>query len=708
MNRAGAFERRRQQMRDRLRRAGEAGLRPPASELPPGLTPADEQALLESLWQRGEAVEEDGLWRTPEAAGFTVGHLMLRDDEHRVRVDRGDDLVVAPDDLAEALEGDTVLVRPLPEGRRRSGQSGLRRGRIEEILDSPYDRLVGRLESDGSGRRLLPFDFKLALEPAVPDADDGLVDHWVEAALVDAGTAQVERDLGAAEAPGTATAVVIAQFEIPEFFPAEVEAAAEGLGTEPRREDLAGREDLRDLCTFTIDGESTRDFDDALSLEYAADGWRLGVHIADVAHYVPEGGVLDREAYRRGTSVYFPGRVVPMLPAALSDGLCSLRPEVDRLTRTVFLTLDSGGRVRRAEVRRSVIRSRHRLTYRQVTAALEGREELPANLLAVLRSLREVTEGLQRRRAERGSLDFDLPSSELRLDAAGETVDVTAGERTVAHRMIEEAMVAANEAVARYLRDQGVAGLYRTHEAPLRENLEDLRAVLENLGIPFPQEAPGSLDFAELLAAVAGTQREDFISTLVRRALPQAAYRREHGGHFALASTAYTHFTSPIRRYPDLEVHRTLDRIEGRAGGEGEEPAERAERLIFVADHCTAMERRAAMAERTLSQWKRVRFLADRTGERFSGRITGVQPFGLFIELDRYQVSGLAPISALGKDYFRFEPEGHRMVGAERGKSFQLGASIEVELTDIDPRRRGLLLAVREPERRRSGRRDRR
>ena len=460
---------------------------------------------------------------------------------------------------------------------------------------------MGTLQAGPAGVRgrskrrwLLPFDSRMSVDLPVEGAGEVPEGTYVVAAVEarrggGEPRARLVEVLGDLATPGVDVEVVLRHYGIPERFPEEALAAAAGLPEAPGGEDWRGREDLRGQVVVTIDGESARDFDDAVSIERVSEGFRLGVHIADVGHYVAAGGALDREAYRRGTSVYYPERVVPMLPEALSNGLCSLRPGVPRLTMSAFLDVDRAGMVTRRRFASTVIQSARRLTYNEVRRVLEEpRPEDAAEygpVLGALREMRELTAVLHGVRERRGSLDFDLPEGSVELDTDGIVVGVLAYERNIAHRLIEEFMIAANEAVAYELVRMGVPALYRVDDAPSRERLEDLRAQLAPLGIAikgdFDALPPAVLQ--GVLRQVEGRPEEELVSAMVLRTLQRAVYSPECRGHYALASSWYTHFTSPIRRYPDLVVHRQLKallRAAGAPGGSGAPgsaaPAERA------------------------------------------------------------------------------------------------------------------------------------
>lgn len=607
---------------------------------------------------------------------------------------------------------------------------------------------MGTLERDARDRRwLVPFDPRLDLELEVEGAAAVPPGHFVEvevarapgsgrdlrgvptgqnrpvgAATAGGGGASRRRRpraglvavLGDPETPGVDVEVVLRHYDIREPFPPEVLDQAAAFPDHPPAADWAGREDLRERVVVTIDGASARDFDDAVSIERLAGGvFRLGVHIADVAHYVREGSALDHEAYRRGTSVYYPERAIPMLPEALSNGLCSLGPQVPRLTVSVFLDIDRDGRVLARRFAETVIRSHRRLTYDEVRALLEApKPEAAAAYGAVLPALREMHHLmaiLHHARARRGSIDFDLPEGNVELGTDGSVVGILPAERHVAHRLIEEFMIAANEAVAGELVSRRSPGLFRVHDAPDVERLQELAETLRPFGIELPAELdalhPTALQ--QVLRHAAGRPEEELVTTLLLRTMQRAYYSPDCLGHYALATPYYTHFTSPIRRYPDLVVHRRLKALlHGRAELEAER-GRLGERLPVIARANSNAERRAEQSERDLLQWKKVRFLAGRAGERFRGRITGVQAFGFFVQLDGLHVDGLVPIRTLGDDFYIHEPGAHRLVGERQGRVFQLADAVEVELLGADLRHRGLDLQVvgMPPPRPRSARR---
>ncbi len=696
---------------ERLERAGGKGV--PEAEilgsLPAGVAAAEARTALRQLAATGQAVEWNRRWIALRHTEWVVGVVELLESGDallRSGARREAGFYIAKRYLKSAGDGDLVMVKRL-KGRTAAGGRRLPEASVVLVLDRRFKQAVGTLDL-GTGRRwLVPYDSRSAPEIEVADAADVLEDQWV-VVEVEPGDGRggsprgrVVEVLGNIESPGVDVAVVLRHYQIPEEFPLAVLAAADALPADPGPADWRGREDLRGRPTVTIDGESARDFDDAISLERLAGGhFRLGVHIADVAHYVADGSALDLEAYRRGTSVYYPERAIPMLPERLSNGLCSLRPRVPRLAMSVFLDLGRDGQVLARRFAETVIESSRRLTYNEVRRVLEEPRLQDAAeygvLLPLLHDMRELMQILNRGRMARGSMDFDLPEGDVILDTDGNTVGIKPGERNVAHRIVEEFMIAANEAVAWQLESHEVSALHRVHDPPTRERLEELREMLRALGIALRGDLgnlhPGALQ--EVLEKVKGRPEEAFVSAVVLRSVQRAVYSPEARGHYALAARYYLHFTSPIRRYPDLLAHRRLKAL---LRGVAEPEAERAllaERLPVMAEHTSSTERRAEQSERDLLQWKKVRFLESRVGETFRGRVTGVQPFGLFVQLEELFVDGLVPVRTMADDYYVYEPEAHRLSGERSGRRFQLADLVEVLLVAVDHRHRGLDLKI--------------
>lgn len=583
--------------------------------------------------------------------------------------------------------------------------------RSSKPAGQPPSQLVGRFERDRLGQAyVVPFDRKasddiLIARGSTGDAEPGVmvvVRITRQAAAGQPPRGDVVEVLGPIDEPGVDTEIILRKHGIPDDHGPEALAEAARIDAVVGPGDIAGRTDFRDRPTVTIDGEHARDFDDAISIERLANGhYRLGVHIADVAHYVREGSALDREAYERGTSVYFPERAVHMFPETLATGVCSLNPRVDRLVQSCVMDVSASGEVVRHEMHDGVIRSAERMTYTDVDAILTGADAAArvryAPLVPMFELMGELFRILNRRRRDRGSVDFDLPKPEVILDTEGLVADIVPSERNLAHRLIEEFMLLANETVAGHLEEAGMPTLYRIHEVPDALKVEEFDAFVRALG--FALDAPPNRvqpkHFQALVQQIKGSPVERPIAFLMLRTMQKARYDSLNMGHFGLAAPSYTHFTSPIRRYPDLVVHRRLRELRlTRVTAERREALEVA--LPEVGRHTSERERRADEAERELVQWKKVRFMADKVGEAFDGYITGVTHFGLFVELVEHYVEGLAHISTLGDDYYRFTEGSHALVGERTHRMFRLGDHVRVRIVRVDLERRMIDLAVEE------------
>jgi ribonuclease R len=665
---------------------------------------------LDGLERQGEIARVRGeKYSAIEYSGLVAGRITVRPEGFGfVLVEGGEDLFVPRTGMHGAMDGDVVLAREerARSASRRGRDAERRSGVVLRVLDRARERVVGRFETQDGRKIVLPYDPRI---DAVIRIAEGRGHHAREGEIVEVRLTAfpdarrvahgvVEERLGFLGEPGVDVEIVLRSHNLPPRFPEPVVKEAERFPGEVRTEDLLGRRDFRDRRIVTIDGETARDFDDAVEVEETATGFRLGVHIADVSHYVEEGSALDDEARSRGTSVYFPGRVLPMLPEHLSNGLCSLNPGVDRLVLSAILDLDAGGRVRGVELVKGVIRSAHRMTYTEVARLLEQRpnsedERAYGLFLEDFRTMRQVAALLRRRRESRGSIDFDLPDADVVLDDAGLVVGIVPESRNVAHRLIEEFMLAANEAVARKLLFAKQPAIYRVHDRPDPDRLVDLREVLESFGYHLKgdlAELPPS-EFQRVLAEIEGKPEERLLHDLLLRAQRKALYSEECRGHYALAAPYYCHFTSPIRRYPDLVVHRQLSRLlaEGRpVAAKVFEAVE--DRLREVASHSSERERRAEQAERESLLWKKIVFMRDKLQREFDAYVTGVASFGLFVTLKDFFVEGLVPVSALGADFFAYEEKLHRLRGRSGGRVFRLGDSIRVRLVAIDEVRRRL------------------
>jgi ribonuclease R len=623
----------------------------------------------------------------PEGYGFVSP---LDGDGGRER-----DLFVPPQYTMGAIDGDVVRARPV------RGRDGRMAGEVIEIVERRRQLALGIYQSRGKATWVIPHDRTLAENIAVPrhaKARDGemvkvrlrrdrpgpLSGEIVEL-LGDRGDPRFEV-LASAYAEGFSDA-----------FDAATSIAAGSVPDRVLPEEIGARRDLRHLPLVTIDGEDARDFDDAVHVSRTSSGYRLVVAIADVAHYVRRGGPLDREALRRATSVYFPGMVLPMLPERLSNGICSLNPDVDRLCMVCDLALDKEGRPLQADIYDAVMRSHARLTYTRVAAALEGTPEPELRpLLDDLRVAHELAKKLTAQRKSRGSIDFDLPEAKIILDSEGQVAEIARRPRNDAHRLVEEFMLAANEAVARFFDVRGLPTVYRIHGSPDEEKLEAFAALARSHGFTLPAGdalTPSALN--QFLKAVEGKPAQKALNSLLLRAMMQAQYSPENIGHYGLAAPHYLHFTSPIRRYPDLIVHRLLKEHWARGGrplGQHERDEQEAS-LAGVATQCSERERAAMKAERDVDAFYAALFMQDKVGEKYAAVVSGVAEFGLFCELAGVFVEGLVPKETLG-EAVELDKERQRLVVGRSGKSFSVGDALRVEVASVDPARRRITLAI--------------
>jgi ribonuclease R len=486
--------------------------------------------------------------------------------------------------------------------------------------------------------------------------------------------------------PGMETDIAIRTHSIPVDWPDEVAQQISAIKSEVAESDKQGRVDLRQLPLVTIDGADARDFDDAVYCESKPKGWRLLVCIADVSHYVEPGSALDSEARKRGNSVYFPDRVVPMLPEMLSNGLCSINPQVDRLCMTCELYIDNSGKVTRSKFFSAVMRSHARLIYDDVAAMLEGDSKLcqkHAKLLPHLHDLYQLYQVLLEQRTSRGAIDFDTTETRIEFNELKRVERIVPVERNDAHRLIEECMLAANVAAARLLLRKKQPALYRIHEGPADEKLTDLREFLGELGLSLPGgKKPKASDYAILLEKIKQRPDRHLIQTVLLRSLSQALYSSDNVGHFGLSYQAYTHFTSPIRRYPDLIVHRAIKHAINQ-GSADDFDYEKAE-LQALGEHCSSTERKADEATRDALDWLKCEYMQDKVGETFSGIITSVNSFGVFVELDEIYIDGLVHISALHNDYYHYDPVGHRLTGERTGRVLRLGDPLTIVVAKVN------------------------
>lgn len=655
---------------------------------------------LESLRRRLNAMERDGqllknrrdrycmVNHTDLIAGRVIGHAdgfgFLRPDEG------GDDLYLSSKEMRGLMHDDRALVCVRGIDRR-----GRREGGLIQVLERNTHRLVGRLHQERGISYVVPDNKHIAHDILVPEEHLGgaTLGQIVVAEIIEQPTRQrdpigrIDQVIGDHMAPGMEIEVAIRSFDLPCEWPEEVLAEIAGLTESVPEAAKAGRVDLRHLPLVTIDGEDARDFDDAVYCERTPKGWKLYVAIADVSSYVLPGTALDEEAKKRGTSVYFPDRVIPMLPEILSNGLCSLKPEVDRLCMVAEMHISAEGGILRSRFYSGLMCSQARLTYTEVARILiEDDKHLRRKrrtLLPHLEELHALYRALRRAREARGALDFDTQESRIVFGEGKKIEKIVPVTRNDAHRLIEECMLAANTAAARHLARQKIPHVVRVHEGPNAEKLADLRAFLGRLGLNLGGgDKPEPADYYALTEQIAGRPDEHLIQTILLRSMAQAVYSPEKKGHFGLALDAYTHFTSPIRRYPDLLVHRAI-----RHALEGKKKDEfycTANDMVLLGEHCSFTERRADDATRDVVAWLKCEYMQAKLGEEFSGVISAVTPFGFFVELKDVFIEGLVHISNLDKDYFHYDPIGYRLEGERTGKTYRLGDSVQVQVARVD------------------------
>jgi ribonuclease R len=594
---------------------------------------------------------------------------------------------LVPDDGAASIFLPAAEMRQLMPGDRAAARGtgrdsrGRAVGEVVEVLERANRRIVGRLHAEHGVLFLVPEDRRIAHDILVPPAEAGkakpgevvTVDLVAQPSKHAQPIGRVAEVLGHHADPGMEIEIAVRKFDLPHEFSKKAMAQARALPDGVLGEDLKDRKDLRAMEFVTIDGETAKDFDDAVYAHREAGGgkagWRLWVAIADVSHYVRHGDALDRDARERGTSVYFPRRVIPMLPEKLSNELCSLKPNVDRLAMVCDMAITPQGEVARYEFYSAAIRSQARLTYTEVWAKLSS-GKAPAHLQV----LYDLFHALFAERSRRGAIDFDTLETRMLFDARGKIERIVPEPRNDAHRIIEECMLAANVCAGNFLASRKQPVLYRVHDVPAADKVAALREFLAELGLQLPGgEIPRPKDYARLLERI--RKRPDFglLQTILLRSLKQAVYSPSNVGHFGLAFDAYVHFTSPIRRYPDLLVHRA---IKGQIHPDMDWEA--------LGRHCSETERRADDASRDVENWLKCYYMRDHVGGTFSGSITGVVPFGLFVTLDDYFVDGLVHISELGRDYFQFDAARHMLLGERTGKRYRLADRMTVKLVRVD------------------------
>lgn len=599
-----------------------------------------------------------------------------------------EDVYIGAENLGGAMHNDRVAVRLLPPGRGKT-----REGEVVRVLKRGNHRLVGTLQNKRRFALVVPDDLRLGQGVVIPrgrlmgakTGDKVVVEFTSYPAPKAPAEGRVVEVLGPADAPGMDMLVLCRRYELPEDFPRDVlREAGEIAALTPERDPVA-RRDLRKEVIITIDGEDAKDMDDAVSLAVLPTGsYQLGVHIADVGYYVREGSALDKEALRRGTSVYLPGRVIPMLPQRLSNHICSLNPGEDRLTFSCVMKIDADGTVEGYELFPSVIRSRARMTYISVHRILGGDRELTERyrrFVKMLQRMRDLCLILRRRRLQNGAIDFNLPETAIKLDDSGRVQDVGRAERTVAEQIIEEFMLAANETVARHAAAFELPFIYRVHPKPDEEKVAGLEQLLAGFG--YNAHGIGRLQpagFQAVLDAVRDKPEERLINAVMLRSMKQARYAPARTGHFGLASEYYTHFTSPIRRYPDLFIHRVLREALLNAGKLTEKRvAELSALAVDAATVSSERERLAMEIEREATAVKKVAFMQDKVGEVYSGFISGVTAWGLYVELEN-TVEGLVHVRTLTDDFYVYDERTYTLTGRNTGRRYRLGDGVRVKV----------------------------
>lgn len=602
---------------------------------------------------------------------------------------KGKDMVLAPGEMRGVMDGDLVLAYPIGIDRR-----GRTEAKIHEIIEHANTNVVGRFFVEHGVGIVVPDNKRLTQDITIlpeefHDAKNGQV---VLAEIIafpsrrNQAIGKILHVLGDHMSPGMEIEIAIHAHHLPSAFPEDVLQDVRNIPMQVKPDELKGRSDLRHLAFVTIDGEDAKDFDDAVYCELTPSGdFHLYVAIADVSHYVQPNTSLDQEAARRGNSVYFPGQVIPMLPEALSNGICSLNPHVDRLCMVAEIVISPEGKMKRSRIYRAVFHSKARLTYTQVGNWLQA-NQADADYREIwphLQALNTLYHALKTARKKRGAIDFDTVETRIIFDENRKIREISPVIRNDAHRLIEECMLAANVAVAEFLAKSNLPILYRVHPPPEEEKIVLLREFLSELGFRLTGgEKPEPKDFQKTLESLDGRPEKKLIEMVMLRSLKQAQYIEENAGHFGLAYPAYTHFTSPIRRYPDLLIHRALAACIDHA--EKEAYPYTANEIDGLGRQCSLTERRADDATRDAVLWLKCEYMQDKLGQVFTGTITGVTAFGLFIELDQIYVEGLVHISTLKSDYYQFDPAKHRLLGERSGRVYRLGQKMSVQVARVD------------------------
>ncbi len=674
-----------------------------------GVLDLTEEVDCDALKFRLRAMERDGqilynrrrqyipISKADLIAGRVIGHadgfgFLVPDDG-------GDDLFLSGKQMRQLLHGDRALASVTGIDRK-----GRREGAVVEVLEHNTEQIVGRFFKEAGVGFVVSDNKRISQDIVIPaenmnDAEDGQI---VVAGIVEQPTrrsrpiGKITEILGDHMGPGMEIDIALRSHDLPYIWPEDVEQQCEGLTAEVKNEDKKDRYDLREIPLVTIDGEDSRDFDDAVFCERDGDNWRLMVAIADVSHYVEVGTALDQEAWNRGTSVYFPEKVIPMLPEILSNGLCSLNPHVDRLCMVCDITISPTGEVIEYDFLEGVMHSAARLTYNQVASIVVDQDEEAREACDVvehLDNLYELFHILHQQRNERGAINFETNETRIIYGENRKIEQIVPTIRNDAHKLIEECMITANVCAAMFMDKHKMPNLHRVHPVPEAGRLEELRAFLGTMGLTLGGgEKPHGKDYSNVLAQVGDRPEARLIQTVLLRSMAQATYSPDAHGHFGLALDHYAHFTSPIRRYPDLLIHRGIRHIIN--GGKAENFDYTYQDMLLLGEHTSSTERRAEDASRDVEAWLKAEYMMDKVGEVFPGIITAVTGFGLFVELDDIYVEGLVHVTALDSDYYHFDATHHQLKGERSGKSFRLGdaMSIRVARVDIDERKIDFML----------------
>lgn len=649
--------------------------------------------ILDSLVNKGMIILDDkGRYRTP-GDNIKTGNFSATQKGFGFVIIEGEseDIFIPENATKGAMHGDKVAIMINKErtGKRQEGM-------VLRILDRGMKEIVGTFQKSKNYGFVIPDNQKFSHDIFVPKehTKGAVTGHKVLVTVTNYGDedhnpeGRVVEIIGHSNDPGVDIMSVVKAYDLPVEFPKDVFRVLDFIPDEIDQNEISNRMDIREMQTITIDGEDAKDLDDAVSLTKEGDIYHLGVHIADVTHYVKEGAALDKEAFRRGTSVYLVDRVIPMLPHKLSNGICSLNPGVDRLALSCFIDIDSKGNVIGHRIAETVIRSDSRMTYSDVSKIIEDKDEelikKYEDLVPMLMLMLELSEVLKSRRHRRGAINFDFPESKIIVDYNGKPIEIREYERNKATKIIEEFMLIANETVAEDYFWQEIPFLYRTHDNPDEEKIKALAIFINNFGysIRIGNEDIHPKELQKLLNRIEDTPEEALISRLTLRSMKQAKYTVANTGHFGLSAKYYTHFTSPIRRYPDLQIHRIIkENINGRLD---EERRSHYEKILYeVANHSSRTERRADEAEREVEKMKKVEYMMEHIGEVFDGVISGITNWGIYVELPN-TIEGMVRVSEMEDDYYLYDEERYQMVGEHTKKIYKLGQKVKVEVVNAD------------------------